>query len=98
MLQDGYQKEMRQFDRERVLTAWDALAARQQAQLESLGVPNMSISSNSKDKEVQRLTSAKRCPLRLRLLLLTAPKEDHPGPCWPRWRRYVTATPLKGKV
>lgn len=54
MLQDAYQREIRKFDKERVLSAWDALAARQQAQLEALGVPNMFVTSEPKDKERQK--------------------------------------------
>lgn len=53
MLQDAYQTEMRKFDKERVLPAWDGLMARQQGQLETLGVPNMFVTSDPQATEVR---------------------------------------------
>ncbi|KAI0775440.1 hypothetical protein BC629DRAFT_707257 [Irpex lacteus] len=38
-LTDSFRRELQKFDAERVLPAWDGLLAKQQAALESLGVP-----------------------------------------------------------
>ncbi|TFK29270.1 hypothetical protein FA15DRAFT_664191 [Coprinopsis marcescibilis] len=53
MLQDGYQRELRKFDQERVVPAWEGLVSRQQARLESLKVPNMFVTSDPKEREKQ---------------------------------------------
>ena len=53
MLQDAYQRELRKFDQGRVLHAWESLISKQQARLESLGVPNMSVGSQQQVREKQ---------------------------------------------
>lgn len=40
-MMDNFRRELQKFDVERVLPAWDGLLAKQQAALESLGVPTM---------------------------------------------------------
>ncbi|KIJ70402.1 hypothetical protein HYDPIDRAFT_23513 [Hydnomerulius pinastri MD-312] len=41
MMNDAYRRDLQRFDAERVLLAWDALTQKQQAALETLGVPTM---------------------------------------------------------
>lgn len=50
-----FEAELKKFDRERVLPAWDGLIARQQATLERLGVPAMSMTDEKTDREVSVL-------------------------------------------
>jgi hypothetical protein len=52
MLNDAFRKELRKFDAERVLFAWDGLLQKQQSTLESLGVPTMFPSDLRADREV----------------------------------------------
>jgi hypothetical protein len=52
-LSDGLQKELRKFDVERVLPAWDGLVQGQQARLEALKVPTMFVTSEAGDVEVR---------------------------------------------
>lgn len=52
MLQDGLNKALEKFDRERVLAAWDALISKQQAILSEHKVPAMYPTSQSADREV----------------------------------------------
>lgn len=47
----AYKKELRKFDTQRVVVAWDALISKQQAALESLGVPVMYVSHLTSDAE-----------------------------------------------
>ncbi|TFK56032.1 hypothetical protein OE88DRAFT_1641774 [Heliocybe sulcata] len=53
MMSDAFRKELRKFDFERALTAWDGLVTKQQAALEGLGVPGMFITDASADREHQ---------------------------------------------
>ena len=53
MLSDGFQKELKKFDTERVLPAWDGLVRGQQARLEALKVPTMFVTSEAGDVEVR---------------------------------------------
>ena len=53
MLSDSFQKELRKFDVERVLPAWDGLVRGQQARLEALKVPTMFVSNEAGDVEVR---------------------------------------------
>lgn len=52
MLSDAYEKELKKFDVERVLVAWDGLVAKQQATLENLQVPTMFKTDITTDREV----------------------------------------------
>ncbi|KAH9991439.1 hypothetical protein BJV77DRAFT_529422 [Russula vinacea] len=54
VLSDSFQKELRKFDVERVLPAWDGLVRGQQARLEALKVPTMFVSNEAGDVEKQR--------------------------------------------
>jgi len=54
LMSDNFRKELRKFDVERVLPAWDALARGQQARLESLKVPTMFVTGEIGDVEKQR--------------------------------------------
>ncbi|KAF9268305.1 hypothetical protein L218DRAFT_853406 [Marasmius fiardii PR-910] len=54
MLNDGYRDELRKFDRERAISAWEDLVAQQQENLSSLGVPAMFPTHVGSEKEVQR--------------------------------------------
>lgn len=47
MMNDAYRRDLQRFDKERVLLAWDALIQRQQAALETLGVPTMFATTSS---------------------------------------------------
>ncbi|KAJ3535419.1 hypothetical protein NMY22_g6503 [Coprinellus aureogranulatus] len=77
MLQDAYQKEIRKFDKERVLPAWDGLMARQQGRLGSLGVPNMFVTSDPQHTEVRdrsaypNAVSLTVCPFTLGQLVIS---------------------------
>jgi hypothetical protein len=52
-MSDNFLKEVRKFDVERALPAWDALVRGQQARLEALKVPTMFVSSETGDVEVR---------------------------------------------
>ncbi|KAG2345109.1 hypothetical protein BDR05DRAFT_1058619 [Suillus weaverae] len=54
MLNDAFRKELRKFDAERVLFAWDGLLQKQQSTLEGLGVPTMFPSDLRVDREKQQ--------------------------------------------
>ncbi|KZT26901.1 hypothetical protein NEOLEDRAFT_1061790 [Neolentinus lepideus HHB14362 ss-1] len=54
MMSDAFRKELRKFDLERALTAWDGLVTKQQAVLEGLDVPGMFITDASADRERQQ--------------------------------------------
>jgi hypothetical protein len=56
MISAAFQKEMKRFDTERALVAWDGLVAKQQAALENMGVPTMFVTDILTDREV--------CPLK----------------------------------
>ena len=49
----AFEKELMKFDMERVLPAWDGLITRQQAALESLGVPAMFPTDTVTDREAR---------------------------------------------
>ncbi|EJD54092.1 hypothetical protein AURDEDRAFT_180435 [Auricularia subglabra TFB-10046 SS5] len=49
-----FEKELLKFDKEQVLKAWDALVAKQQAELEKLGVPTMFVTEVQADREKQQ--------------------------------------------
>ena len=51
-LTDAFRAELRKFDRERALPAWDGLVTKQQAALEGWGVPAMFITAHAPDREV----------------------------------------------
>ncbi|KAJ8481581.1 hypothetical protein ONZ51_g5892 [Trametes cubensis] len=52
-LTDSFRAELAKFDRERILPAWDGLLTKQQAALESLGVPAMFPTTQQADREVR---------------------------------------------
>ncbi|EJF63051.1 alpha/beta-hydrolase [Dichomitus squalens LYAD-421 SS1] len=52
---DSFRAELRKFDRERALPAWDGLVTKQQIALEALGVPAMFPSTEVTDREVRAL-------------------------------------------
>jgi hypothetical protein len=52
-MSDNFQKELRKFDVERILPAWDALVRGQQARLEALKVPTMFVTSETGDVGVR---------------------------------------------
>ena len=51
-LTQAYKKELQKFDTQRVILAWDGLMSKQQAALESLGVPAMHVTDLTLDREV----------------------------------------------
>ncbi|GJE84758.1 hypothetical protein PsYK624_008340 [Phanerochaete sordida] len=51
---DAFRRELQRFDRERVLPAWDGLITKQQATLESLGVPTMFPTVVSTERQKQQ--------------------------------------------
>jgi hypothetical protein len=51
-LTQAYRKELAKFDAQRVVAAWDGLISKQQAALESLGVPAMYVTDLTLDREV----------------------------------------------
>ena len=52
-MSDAFQTELRKFDAERVLPAWDGLVQGQQARLEALKVPTMFVTNDAGDTEVR---------------------------------------------
>ena len=54
MLNDAYKKELRKFDMERALPAFDGLIAKQQAALAHLNVPTMCVSDDMDLREVHQ--------------------------------------------
>jgi len=54
MMNDAHRKDLQRFDRERVLLAWDALTQKQQAALETLGVPTMFATTSQADCQKQQ--------------------------------------------
>ncbi|KAF9076618.1 hypothetical protein BDP27DRAFT_1414473 [Rhodocollybia butyracea] len=54
MLSDAFDKELKRFDAERVLPAWDGLILQQQEALSKMGVPTMFPTALSSDREKQQ--------------------------------------------
>jgi len=54
MLIDAFKKEIDQFDRDRVIPAWDGLVSRQQMELAHSGVPTMFVSNQADDRQRQQ--------------------------------------------
>jgi len=54
MMLAAFHKELAEFDRSRILPAWDALVERQQAALESRAVPTMTVTTTACDRERQQ--------------------------------------------
>lgn len=54
MLSDAYAQEIRKFDKERVLPAWDGLIAQQQTALEQQDVPTMFSTSQPDTRQLQQ--------------------------------------------
>ena len=52
MMQRAYRKDLENFDRERVLSAWQALVKTQQAAMEKRGVPAMFVTIAKVDLQV----------------------------------------------
>jgi len=52
-MSDAFRTELRKFDAERVLPAWDGLVRGQQARLEALKVPTMFVTNDAGDTEVR---------------------------------------------
>ncbi|KAK1224574.1 hypothetical protein PQX77_012528 [Marasmius sp. AFHP31] len=57
MLNDSYKQQLKKFDRERAISAWESLVAKQQEDLLALGVPTMFLTSNRSDRETQQKVS-----------------------------------------
>jgi len=54
VMSDAFRQELRKFDAQRVLPAWDGLVAKQQARLEAMGLPAMFPTTSSADRERQQ--------------------------------------------
>ncbi|TFY60271.1 hypothetical protein EVG20_g7480 [Dentipellis fragilis] len=54
MLSDGFRRELKKFDAERAIPAWDGLIGKQQTVLEALGVPSMFPTSSRAEREKQQ--------------------------------------------
>ncbi|KAJ7229041.1 hypothetical protein GGX14DRAFT_616484 [Mycena pura] len=54
MLTQAYERELRRFDAERALPAWDGLVAKQQAALAQIGIPTMFPTDAKVDRERQQ--------------------------------------------
>ena len=52
MITDAFKKEIRKFDHERVIPAWDGLVARQQTELAQAHVPTMFVTGEAENLEV----------------------------------------------
>ncbi|KAH9918146.1 uncharacterized protein B0H18DRAFT_1086887 [Fomitopsis serialis] len=57
VMSDAFRQELRKFDAQRVLPAWDGLVAKQQAKLEALGVPAMFSTTSGADRQVSMMAS-----------------------------------------
>ncbi|KAL0064735.1 hypothetical protein AAF712_008281 [Marasmius tenuissimus] len=57
MLNDSYKQQLKKFDRERAISAWESLVAKQQENLLALGVPTMFLTGNRSDRETQQKVS-----------------------------------------
>ena len=55
-MSDAFRTELRRFDAERVLPAWDGLVRGQQTRLEALKVPTMFVTNDIGDTEVRGLS------------------------------------------
>jgi hypothetical protein len=55
MLSQAYEKELKRFDAERVLPAWDGLVTKQQTALARLQIPTMFPTTVKADREVRFL-------------------------------------------
>ncbi|KAA1466046.1 hypothetical protein DENSPDRAFT_876203 [Dentipellis sp. KUC8613] len=54
MLSDSFRRELKKFDIERAIPAWDGLVGKQQTALEALGVPSMFPTSSKAEREKQQ--------------------------------------------
>jgi hypothetical protein len=54
-MSDSFRKELRKFDAQRVLPAWDGLVREQQSRLEALKVPTMFVTDDADDAKVRLL-------------------------------------------
>ncbi|KAF7776122.1 hypothetical protein Agabi119p4_4515 [Agaricus bisporus var. burnettii] len=54
MIVDAHKKEIRKFDTNRALSAWDSLVSQQQLKLQKLKVPTMHITTESPARELQQ--------------------------------------------
>ncbi|KAI0260957.1 hypothetical protein BC834DRAFT_898243 [Gloeopeniophorella convolvens] len=54
LMSDAFHSELKKFDAERVLSAWDGLVQGQQAHLEALGIPTMFVTTDTGDLDKQR--------------------------------------------
>jgi hypothetical protein len=52
-MSDAFLRELKKFDTERALPAWDSLVRGQQARLEALKVPTMFVTNDAGDVEVR---------------------------------------------
>ena len=52
-MSDAFLRELKKFDTERALPAWDGLVRGQQARLEALKVPTMFVTNDAGDVEVR---------------------------------------------
>jgi len=60
MMNDAYCRDLQRFDKERVVLAWDALIQKQQAALETLGVPTMFGTTSQADCQVSTYCNCDR--------------------------------------
>ncbi|KAH9950101.1 Alpha/Beta hydrolase protein [Amylocystis lapponica] len=54
-MSDSFRRDLKKFDTERALVAWDGLVTKQQTTLETLGVPSMFPSASKTDRELSIL-------------------------------------------
>jgi hypothetical protein len=54
MMSDTFQRELREFDTQRVLSAWDGLVAKQQGILENHAVPTMFSTTSHNERDVRK--------------------------------------------
>ena len=88
-MSDAFRQELRKFDAQRVLPAWDGLVAKQQARLEALGVPAMFPTTAKSDREVS--PAGWTMVLGCYLTRIVAPAEGYPSASgYRRERRLMT--------
>lgn len=84
-MRDTFRRELQQFDKERVLPAWDGLVSRQQSTLEALGVPTMFPTSATAERQVRGTPRFARC-----LCSNTRDAEAAKGCTGAKWCRRMT--------
>jgi hypothetical protein len=89
-MSDTFRNELRKFDAQRVLPAWDGLVREQQSRLEALKVPTMFVTDDADDTEVRFFISRiSRGNVFFLGFTLTPTKQHGHILCWQKQLRVV---------